>query len=73
MANSPTALSGKQDAHVDTRLAAQRRAVEIEEPSQQMRGQILLLAEHDSFRQSVEEKLRHAHEALEHFQSASRA
>ncbi|HEM7874407.1 TPA: hypothetical protein U2L31_000736 [Burkholderia contaminans] len=54
-------------------MAAQRRAVEIAEPSQQMRGQILLLAEHDSSRQSLEEKLRHAHEALEHFQSASRA
>ncbi|RQS14614.1 hypothetical protein DIE07_04855 [Burkholderia sp. Bp9002] len=37
-----------------------------------MHDQTVRLAEHESFRQSLEEKLKYAHEALEHYRTASR-
>ncbi|MGY4730825.1 DNA-binding protein [Burkholderia pyrrocinia] len=72
LANATTALSSEQDAHADTRLAAQQRAIDVERLSQQVHDQTVRLAEHESFRQSLEEKLKHAHEALEHYRTASR-
>ncbi|WP_408580622.1 DNA-binding protein [Burkholderia cepacia] len=72
LANATAALSSEQDAHADTRLAAQQRAIDIERLSQQVHDQTVRLAEHESFRQSLEEKLKHAHDALEHYRSASR-
>ncbi|RQQ44901.1 DNA-binding protein [Burkholderia stagnalis] len=72
LANATAALSSEQDAHADTRLAAQQRAIGIERLSQQVHDQTVRLAEHESFRQSLEEKLKHAHDALEHYRTASR-
>lgn len=72
LANATAALSSEQDAHADTRLAAQQRAIDIERLSQQVHDQTVRLAEHESFRQSLEEKLKHAHDALEHYRRASR-
>ncbi|KIP17042.1 hypothetical protein KY49_6958 [Burkholderia sp. MSHR3999] len=72
LADATAALSSEQDAHAETRLAAQQRAIDIERLSQQVHDQTVRLAEHESFRQSLEEKLRHAHDALEHYRTASR-
>ncbi|WGS46983.1 integrase [Burkholderia sp. JSH-S8] len=72
LANATATLSSEQDAHADTRLAAQQRAIDIERLSQQVHDQTVRLAEHESFRQSLEEKLKHAHDALEHYRTASR-
>ncbi|WP_323123732.1 DNA-binding protein [Burkholderia alba] len=72
LANATAALSSEQDAHADTRLAAQQRAIDVERLLQQVHDQTVRLAEHESFRQSLEEKLKHAHEALEHYRTASR-
>ncbi|KUY56326.1 MULTISPECIES: DNA-binding protein [unclassified Burkholderia] len=72
LANASAALSSEQDAHADTRLAVQQCAIDIERLSQQVHDQTVRLAEHESFRQSLEEKLKHAHDALEHYRTASR-
>ncbi|MCA8003294.1 DNA-binding protein [Burkholderia metallica] len=72
LTNAATALSSEQDAHADTRLAAQQRTIDVERLAQQVHDQTVRLAEHEGFRQSLEENLKHAHEALEHYRSASR-
>ncbi|KVP28935.1 DNA-binding protein [Burkholderia ubonensis] len=72
LANATAALSSEQEAHAETRLAAQQRAIDIERLSQQVHDQTVRLAEHESFRQSLEEKLKHARDALEHYRTASR-
>ncbi|KVC84272.1 DNA-binding protein [Burkholderia ubonensis] len=72
LADATAALSSEQEAHAETHLAAQQRAIDIERLSQQVHDRTVRLAEHKSFRQSLEEKLKHAHEALEHYRTASR-
>ena len=44
LANATAALSSEQDAHADTRLAAQQRAIDIERLSQQVHDQTVRLA-----------------------------
>ncbi|MGH8790292.1 MAG: DNA-binding protein [Cupriavidus necator] len=66
------ALASEQAAHADTQTALQARWLDVERLTQQVRDLTERLAEHEGFRQSLEEKLRHAHEALEHYRTASR-
>lgn len=71
-AAAAAALSSEQDTHADTRLALHRRDLDVERLTQQVRDQTARLAEQESFRKSLEEKLAHAHAALEHFRTAAR-
>ncbi|MBB4517464.1 DNA-binding protein [Paraburkholderia fungorum] len=66
------AVAREQAAHAGTQIALQQRALDVERLMQQVRDLDERLAEHDGFRQSLEEKLRHAHDALEHYRTASR-
>ena len=70
--NATVALSSEQDAHAETRSAAQQCALNVERLSQQVHDQTVRLAEHERFRQSLEEKLKHSYDALEHYRTASR-
>ncbi|BBA45215.1 TPA: DNA-binding protein [Burkholderia cepacia] len=72
LAETNAALSREQAAHAETRDEAQQRALECERLGQQLRDQIERAAEHEGFRQSLEEKLVHARDALEHFREAAR-
>ncbi|KVL55395.1 integrase [Burkholderia cepacia] len=72
LADAATAVSGERDAHAETRMVLQQRALEVERLTQQVRDLTGRLAEHERFRQSLEEKLQHAHEGLEHYRTASR-
>ncbi|MDE2289941.1 MAG: DNA-binding protein [Burkholderiales bacterium] len=72
LANAAAAVTSEQDAHTGTRLVLQERVVEVERLTQQVHDQTERLVEHEGFRQSLEEKLTHAHDALEHFRIASR-
>ncbi|HDR9174472.1 TPA: DNA-binding protein [Burkholderia vietnamiensis] len=72
LAETNAALSREQAAHAETRDAAQQRALECERLGQQLRDQIERTAEQEGFRQSLEEKLVHARDALEHFREAAR-
>ncbi len=67
-----TALSSEQDAHADTRLTLHQRDLDVERLAQQVRDQTERLAEQENFRQSLEEKLVHSRDALEHFRTAAR-
>jgi chromosome segregation ATPase len=62
----------EQAAHADTQAALQQRALDVERLTQQVCDLVERLAEHNGFRRSLEEKLQHAHEALEHYRTASR-
>jgi chromosome segregation ATPase len=66
------AVAREQAAHVDTQTALKQRALDVERLTQQVRDLTERLAEHDSFRRSLEEKLQHTHAALEHYRTASR-
>ncbi|KVV40789.1 integrase [Burkholderia territorii] len=72
LAETNAALSHEQAVHAETRDAAQQRALECERLGQQLRDQIERVAEQEGFRQSLEEKLVHARDALEHFRTAAR-
>jgi chromosome segregation ATPase len=72
LADTTAAVTREQDAHAETRLTLRQRALDVERLTQQVRDLTERLAEHDGFRQSLEEKLHHAHEALEHYRTASR-
>lgn len=67
-----TALSCEQDAHAETRLALHQRDLDVERLTQQVRDQTARHAEQENFRQSLEEKLVHARDALDHFRTAAR-
>lgn len=71
-AAAAAALSSEQDAHAETRLALHQRDLDVERLTQQVRDQTARLAEQESFRQSLEEKLAHSRDALEHFRTAAR-
>ncbi|VWC82235.1 Chromosome partition protein Smc [Burkholderia lata] len=72
LAETNAVLSREQAAHAETRDVAQQRALELERLGQQLRDQIQRVAEQEGFRQSLEEKLVHARDALEHFREAAR-
>lgn len=59
-------------AHSDSQAALQQRTIEAERLAQQAQDLTARLAEHEEFRRSLEDKLQHAHQALEHFRSASK-
>ncbi|RKE38901.1 plasmid replication DNA-binding protein KfrA [Paraburkholderia sp. BL23I1N1] len=59
-------------AHADTQAVLQRRALDVERLTQEVRDLTGRLSEHDGFRRSLEEKLQHAHDALEHYRTASK-
>lgn len=59
-------------AHSDKQAALQQRTIEAGRLSQQAQDLIARLAEHEDFRRSLEDKLQHAHQALEHFRIASK-
>jgi chromosome segregation ATPase len=66
------AIERERAAHADTRATLQQRALDVERLTQRVRDLIERLAEHDGFRRSLEEKLQHAHAALEHYRTASK-
>lgn len=72
LAAAAAAISSEQDAHAETRLALHQRDLDVERLTQQVRDQTARLAEQENFRQSLEEKLVHARDALEHFRTAAR-
>ncbi|EOH6072913.1 DNA-binding protein [Burkholderia cenocepacia] len=72
LADAVTALEQEQAAHVETRDALQKRTLESERLTQQVRDQNERAAEQEGFRQSLEEKLIHARDGLEHFRTAAR-
>lgn len=59
-------------AQSDTQTALQQRTIEAERSAQQLQDLTARLAEHEGFRRSLEDKLQHAHQALEHFRNASK-
>lgn len=67
-----TTLASMRAAHSDTQAALQQRTIEAERSAQQVQDLGARLAEHEGFRRSLEDKLQHAHQALEHFRNASK-
>ncbi|MDC6177049.1 DNA-binding protein [Ralstonia solanacearum] len=65
-------IANVRAAHSDTQTALQQRMIEVERQAQQVQDLNARLAEHEGFRRSLEEKLQHAHQALEHFRNASK-
>ncbi|SIT51258.1 Cointegrate resolution protein T [Paraburkholderia piptadeniae] len=72
LSGATATLSGEQDAHAGTRLALHQRDLDVERLSQQVRDQTERLAEQEGFRLSLEAKLTHARDSLEHFRTAAR-
>ena len=72
LAEAGAAVVREQAAHADTQAALQQRALDVERLTQQTHDLTERLTEYDGFRRSLEEKLQHAHEALEHYRTASR-
>lgn len=72
LAEAGAAVVREQAAHADTQAALQQRALDVARLTQQTHDLTERLTEHDGFRRSLEEKLQHAHEALEHYRTASR-
>ncbi len=72
LAETHTTLVAVRAAHSVTPAALQQRTPETERLAQQIRDLTERLAEHDGFRRSLEKKLQHAHQALEHFRNASK-
>ncbi|MBB0179374.1 MULTISPECIES: DNA-binding protein [Ralstonia] len=67
-----TTLANVRATHSDTQAALGQRTIEAERLAQQVHDLNARLAEHEGFRRSLEEKLQHAHLALEHFRNASK-
>ncbi|MBN6209960.1 DNA-binding protein [Ralstonia pickettii] len=72
LADAQTALATTRAAHSETQAELQSRTLEAERLAQQVRDLTEQRAEYDGFRRSLEEKLQHAHQALEHFRNASK-
>ncbi|MFM0441669.1 DNA-binding protein [Paraburkholderia strydomiana] len=72
LAEAGAAVVREQAAHANTQSILQQRALDVERLTQQAHDLTGRLAQHDGFRCSLEEKLQHAHEALEHYRTASR-
>ncbi|RQS44318.1 DNA-binding protein [Burkholderia sp. Bp8986] len=72
LSGATVTLSAEQDAHAGTRLALHQRDLDVERLTQQVRDQTERLAEQEGFRLSLEAKLAHARDSLEHFRTAAR-
>ncbi|WP_231957622.1 DNA-binding protein [Paraburkholderia tropica] len=72
LAEAGAAVVREQAAHADAQSALQQRALDVERLTQQAHDLTERLAEHDDFRRSLEEKLQHAHAALDHYRTASK-
>jgi chromosome segregation ATPase len=72
LAQAHAAIADVRAAHSDTQAALLQRTIEAERLAQQAQDLTARLAEHEEFRRSLEDKLQHAHQALEHFRSASK-
>jgi len=72
LSGATAALSAEQEAHAGTRVALHQRDLDVERLTQQVGDQTERLAEQEGFRLSLEAKLVHARDALEHFRTAAR-
>lgn len=72
LAQAHTDAANVRAAHDDTQAALQQRTIEAERLAQQVRDLTERQAEQEGFRRSLEEKLQHAHQALDHFRNASK-
>ncbi|MCG5076570.1 DNA-binding protein [Paraburkholderia tagetis] len=72
LSGATAALSVEQEAHAGTRVALHQRDLDVERLTQQVGDQTERLAEQEGFRLSLEAKLVHARDSLEHFRTASR-
>ncbi|GCB05218.1 DNA-binding protein [Ralstonia sp. SET104] len=72
LAQAHSNIANVRAAHSDTQTALQQRTIEAERSAQQVQDLTARLAEHEGFRRSLEEKLQHAHQALDHFRNASK-
>ena len=72
LAQAHATIANVRAAQSDTQTALQQRTIEAERSAQQLQDLTARLAEHEGFRRSLEDKLQHAHQALEHFRNASR-
>ncbi|SAL81691.1 hypothetical protein AWB67_05910 [Caballeronia terrestris] len=72
LSGATAALSAEQEAHAGTRVALHQRDLDVERLTQQLCDQTERLAEQEGFRLSLEAKLVHARDSLEHFRTAAR-
>jgi len=72
LAQAHATIANVRAAQSDTQTALQQRTIEAERSAQQLQDLTARLAEHEGFRRSLEDKLQHAHQALEHFRNASK-
>ncbi|MEX3816370.1 integrase [Paraburkholderia sp. BR13439] len=72
LSGETAALSAEQEAHAGTRVALHQRDLDLERRTQQVCDQTERLAEQEGFRLSLEAKLVHARNSLEHFRTAAR-
>lgn len=72
LAQAHTDAANVRAAHGDTQAALQQRTIEAERLAQQVRDLTERQAEQEGFRRSLDEKLQHAHHALDHFRNASK-
>ena len=72
LAQAHATIAKERAAHSDTQAALQQRTIEAERSAQQVQDLTARLAEHEGFRRSLEEKLQHAHQAVDHFRNASK-
>lgn len=72
LAQAHATIANVRAAHSDTQTALQQRTIEAERSAQQIQDLTARLTEHDGFRRSLEQKLQHAHQALDHFRNASK-
>ncbi|GCB06655.1 DNA-binding protein [Ralstonia sp. SET104] len=72
LAQAHATIASVRAAQSDTQTALQQRIIEAERSAQQVQDLMARLTEHEGFRRSLEEKLQHAHQALEHFRNASK-
>ncbi|EDT37647.1 DNA-binding protein [Burkholderia ambifaria] len=72
LSGATATLSAEQDAHAETRLVLHQRDLDVERLTQQVRDQTERLAEQEGFRLSLEAKLAHSRDSLEHFRTAAR-
>lgn len=72
LADAAATLAREQTAHAETSKTMLAGTLDIERLTQQVRGLNERVAEQEGFRQSLEEKLVHARDALEHFRTAAR-
>ncbi|MGF6536829.1 multidrug efflux pump subunit AcrA (membrane-fusion protein) [Paraburkholderia youngii] len=72
LSGATAALCAEQEAHAGTRVALHQRDLDVERLTQQVGDQTERLAEQEGFRLSLEAKLVHARDALEHFRTSAR-